>query len=403
MQIQRLLALSLALAVAACGDRAQTVSTFVVDTLPGGVPRTMSSAPMEPGRWQLELLREVQPAADAPGELMEPQSLAIADDGSVIVADTRPAVIKVFGPDGSYQRSFGREGAGPGEFRVAWIALRGDTLVVQDPTNSRATLFNWRDGTVLRSQPTACCFWVPIDVDGSRRAWLRLMAPLPDTTVPFGQGFIRLSLAGGATDTVFAYERRDLPKQATWALRVGGQTRLSMPVPFTPQVHWTVDPAGGLLSGWSGEYSIRVSRNGQDSVAVFGRRWTPQRVESAEQNRVYETIVKQLSSAGQGLDEISVRNSFDKAAMPSTRPAYDFIHADDAGRRWVRYSSGDSTRASFDLFDPQGRWLDSVAVPASQWMSQAWAPADFGRDAVAISVEGEDGRPLIRVFAIRRR
>lgn len=391
------------LTFAACGEPATRSADVVVDTLPGGIPRTMSSAPLEAGRWTLELAREIQPAEEDEGELLNPQSLALATDGSVLVAESRPSVIKVYGPDGAYLRSIGGDGAGPGEFRVAWIAVRGDTLVVQDPMNARATIFDWREGRLLRSVSTTCCYWSPIDVDGSGRAWLRQMAPLPDSSRSYGQAFIRLPLVGGPSDTVFAYERAGLPESPSWTLRMGGQARMSMPVPLTPQAHWIVEPTGGLLTGWSGEYSLRVSRDGRDSVAVFGRRWTAPPVSSAEQDRLYDAAVASVAGNNPQWDAVSVAASFERGLMPSQRPSFEFLHADEAGRRWVRLSQPDTTRVAFDVFDAEGRWLDSLSVPRAQWTATPWAPSDFGAREVAIATEGDDGRPLIRVFAIRRR
>lgn len=389
--------------IAACGRSDALSSAVVIDTLPGGIPRTISSAPLEPGRWSLEVAREIQPAVDAPGELMRPQSLAVAEDGSVIVAESRPSQLNVYGPDGMFVRSIGREGSGPGEFQAAFIAVRGDTLIVQDPSNARLTLIDWRRGTTLATQLSTCCYWSAVDVDRDGRAWLRMMSPLPDSSVPYGQGYIRQPMAGGPSDTAFVYERAGLPRANPWVLRVGTQTRLSTSVPLAPQAHFVVEPRGYVLTGWSGEYSLRVSRTGRDTVAVFGRQWTAGSVSPAEKDRLYEATVKRVAEPGEQWNEVAVRNSFDKALIPSVRPAYEYLHADEAGRRWVRLSDADSSRVRFDLFDAEGRWLDSLGVARAEWLENPWGPSDFGANEVAIAVEGQDGRPLIRVFAIRRR
>jgi hypothetical protein len=42
-------------AVAACGAGGGTEARVTVDTLPGGVVRTMSSSPVDSGRWSLVL------------------------------------------------------------------------------------------------------------------------------------------------------------------------------------------------------------------------------------------------------------------------------------------------------------------------------------------------------------
>ncbi|MDX1591285.1 MAG: 6-bladed beta-propeller, partial [Balneolaceae bacterium] len=45
------------------------------------------------------------------------RSIAVDDQGRVFIADSEQEMIQVFGPDGGYLQSVGREGDGPGEFR----------------------------------------------------------------------------------------------------------------------------------------------------------------------------------------------------------------------------------------------------------------------------------------------
>jgi hypothetical protein len=93
------LAIVVALVVGvACGqsDRAgRTIRLVQLDTLPNGVVRTISSAPIEPGQWQLALLHTVQPAEGQRGELLQPQELALRDDGTLLVSESGDAQVKV--------------------------------------------------------------------------------------------------------------------------------------------------------------------------------------------------------------------------------------------------------------------------------------------------------------------
>lgn len=393
----------IAMLAAACGGPDAGSVAVVVDTLPGGIPRTVTAAPIESGRWSLEPVRDVGQGAEGPAELLDPASVAIADDGSVLVAERRPAQIKVYDPSGAFVRAIGRDGAGPGEFGAALLAVRGETLFVQDPGNGRASTIAWRTGEFLDARRTACCYYAGVDIDAERRAWLRMMAPLPDSGIVHGQGFIRVRLDGGATDTAFAYERPGLPAPEPWQFRSAGELQFTTPVPLSPRAHFIVEPAGGLLSGWSAEYSLRVSRTGRDTVALFGRRWTPATVSGAEKDALVEDAVRRFTSPGSPYPAAALRAAFEGARIPDRRPAYDFLHADEEGRRWVRLSDADTGRVHFDLFDRDGRWLDALEVPAALWPRQPDAPIDFGRREVAVAGEAADGRPVIRVFAIRRR
>lgn len=69
-------------------------------------------------------------------------------NGEIAVADRGSNQVRYFGPDGTFRRTFGREGSGPGEFRNMSRLIRfGDTLAVHDGRNGRLTLF--RGDTLL--------------------------------------------------------------------------------------------------------------------------------------------------------------------------------------------------------------------------------------------------------------
>lgn len=392
-----------ALLLVACGGEGSGDATVTVDTLPGGIPRTMSSAPTAPGSLALVPLRDIQPEPDSPAEILNPQSVAIADDGSVLVAEQGQGQIKVFGPDGSYQRTIGRRGSGPNEYQVAFVAVKGDTLLVQDPQGSRFSRVLWRSGEFVDQLVSACCYWTNINVDADGHAWIYGISQAPDSTFPHSQNFLRIPVSAGPVDTLWAYERKDIPRPPYWEIRQGGRLQMMMAIPFQPRVHFVPDPAGRLLTGWSGEYSIRESRDGRDTVALFGRAWTPEPVAADEkQDLVNEMIRRQLEGNRTGPDEATYRNAYDPSLIPNTRPAYSTIHVDRSGRRWVELALADTSQIAFDVFGRNGRWLDTVRLPRAQWPQTSYRTA-WGRNAVAVAMEDEDGLPLVRVFAIEER
>lgn len=391
----------------ACGDVSAASKYVQVDTLPGGVPRTLTSEPIESGQWRLERARDIQPAELDSAELLEPRDIAIADDGSVLVVDARPTVIKVYDPNGRHVRSIGREGSGPGEFRSAFIAVRGDTLVVQDPQNSRATTFDWRTGAMLSERRTACCYFSPIGIDGEGRAIARSINRPPDSTLKNAQGFVRFPVNARTADTMFVVERQNTTEGKPWLIRetIGGRSlvRMAVGVPLQPRAHYAVDPTGGFVTGWSGDYTLRVTRDGRDTVSLFGRAYTAEPVTGAEKQRIVEERVAEMREGNRdGPSEDVLRASFDPSLIPDTRPAYDVFAIDAAGRRWVRLPSSDTSTVRFDLFDREGRWLDVIQVPRSVWPRTVYASVAWGRSEAAVILEGEDARPLVRVYRIVR-
>ncbi|MCB9464945.1 MAG: NHL repeat-containing protein [Candidatus Eisenbacteria bacterium] len=73
--------------------------------------------------------------------------------GRLYVLDNGNSRVQVFSPDGTFLRSFGSEGKGPGEFnlpRQIAVNAKGE-VAVQDVGNQRVSIFG-PDGTLLRDQ-----------------------------------------------------------------------------------------------------------------------------------------------------------------------------------------------------------------------------------------------------------
>src|SRR5512132_2143188 len=73
----------------------------------------------------------------AEGVLRFPQAVAIGPDGSVYVADQGSHMVQVFGPAGAFRREVGMAGSKPGQLgAVGAIAVAGDgSLLVADGSN----------------------------------------------------------------------------------------------------------------------------------------------------------------------------------------------------------------------------------------------------------------------------
>ncbi len=392
--------LSLGIVVlAACGAGRSADRGVAVDTLPGGIVRTISSSPADSAQWSLVLDHTVQPAEGEPGELMEPRDIALTESGLLLVAESNPQQVKVYDSSGRYLRSIGRQGEGPGEFKAAYIAVHGDTLVVQDPRATRASSFLVSTGTFIGSRPTACCFYFPLAIDGTGRA-VAYTALAPDSTADPSQGFVRFTMTGSSLDTVRIPER---PKAVGWTVRQGDRVNFTRLVPLTPRDLHAIDRRGDFITGWNAEYALRTTRTGSDTIAIFGRIFTRDPVSPSEKQAIVDGLIAGDVAGGGSVPEELLRQAFDPEMIPDHRPAFEAISTDMLGRRWIRVSTRDTTVARFDLFDPGGRWLDQVDVAAAAWARSIWQPPAFARDRVAVMSDDEAGRPLVHIYRIERK
>lgn len=107
-----------------------------------------------PAVWRVEAKPVMATAgADATeeAELLNVRGAIRLASGHVVVANGKPVGLKVFAPNGSFLRTIGRSGGGPGEFRHAVDVYRwpGDTIHAVSSSGARHALFRL-DGTLVR-------------------------------------------------------------------------------------------------------------------------------------------------------------------------------------------------------------------------------------------------------------
>lgn len=389
--------------LAGCGSRQAPAATARVDTLPSGTLLVTSDGPTgwrdSSRAWQVVETLRIQPPEGSPGELVEPFTLAADGAGRIYVADQKPVVIKVFDTAGVLARTIGREGAGPGEFQVAFIALNGPNLVVQDPSQSRASVFD-TSGSFVRSWTSSCCIWGDIAVDTAGRISIPTMVT-PDSGKPRrGQAYSRYRVDGGLIDTLFVPERSEEGK--VWRFTRGPSTRptgmMMMSVPYAASMTSSQHPAGGFVRGWTGEYRIVRSPLGEDSSMVMTRPWTADPIPEAMRLAQVEQAVR---NAKDMVGEAAAREAARLSDIPTLAPAYQSLRVDLDGNVWARRLVGsDSTRTLYDVFAPDGAWLGPVVVPVAL---PRWGALFFGHGVIYSAVEDADGRPAIVRLELRRK
>lgn len=388
-----------AVALAGCGRSEAAVTTAAYDTLPGGAVSVSTAEPVgwKAGRYALvETLRIAPPDGEA-GELLQPTQLAVDEWGRIYVADRTPSVIKVYERDGRFLRTIGREGEGPGEFRVAFIDVRGGVLMVHDPQVSRTSVFD-TSGTFVRSWPSACCYWSQVRIDRDLRLYVPTMGG--DSTYARWRHYVRYDVNGTLVDTV-RVPPGPVSEEKVWMVRGGsGRNNFSMStvVPYSPRQLDALHPDGGFVLGWSGEYRLVRSPGGRDTTRLYGRPWTPEPLGDSLKQK---TLERMIANFAKQYGEAKVREAFNPGDMPATLPAYRTFAVGQDGATWVFRGAGEDDEeegTTFDVFAPDGAWRGTVTSPVAigQWGAR-W----FGADEVVAAIEDEDGRPAVVRLALR--
>lgn len=135
---------------------------------------------------------------------------AINSDGEIVVANAGTAELRFFDRDGTFLRSVGRRGEGPGEFvALASLFLRGDSLVAHDRRSWRFTVFD-PTGEFIGMTPPGGLF-LGLLGDGTLIGYDVTTREMPEPgSVTRSRGILlRYEPDGTASDTIATLEMND--------------------------------------------------------------------------------------------------------------------------------------------------------------------------------------------------
>lgn len=348
------LLLTALLSAGGCADGVQAgvdPHSFSVDTV-GGIVRmhTSGSAPV----WSAEPLVRLGSLEGGPQEFGSVRSVVADGDGNLYVADGQAREIRVFAPDGRHLRSFGREGAGPGEFRnLVSLAWAGDLLAANDPANARIQLFTG-DGEV-REKWSASATTGPPQVLRLRPAGVEEFYAL--VPVPRGErlesGFVRHTRAGAA-DTLLAPSPPAGVQRGMVCRHSDGWLR-SFSFPSRPQLVYTFAPATRVASGWTESYAVSLLDAAGDTASVMSWARQPLPLDDAKWEEETEPYREMRERSPGATCEPSAPE------RPAHRSAFRELLFDDEGRLWVESST--ESGFAWDVFSTAGEWIGTLHLP----------------------------------------
>lgn len=344
--------------------------TIVVRTLSGGVWGTEATLVPEVAIGQL----------DGPEEYLFGRltSIAVDDDRKVYVFDDQAQHVRVYDSEGIYLETLGGRGEGPGEFTRAesMAVLQDGRLVVRDPGNLRVQVFGpgagdrdewpYLSGNFYTTRP------LYTDVLGRIFLFARIRTGSGDLVMHI----VVMGPDGAPVDTLPEPSSDfDPPRVRAESTDEDGNTSsVSSVVPFSPFFSWSVHSSGHFLTGLSGEYRIDLARD--DGVLRIERQSTPIPVSDAERDHERESTVRMIRLSIPGWN-------WDGPSIPRHKPVFKGLLSGRDGRIWVWLSTEaysvenddynpdnpfsepvswiEPTR--YDVFESDGTYLGAVATP----------------------------------------
>jgi hypothetical protein len=382
-----LLALASTFALGACGGDSRGAPEVgnTMDTT-GAFPVFYARTPA--AQWRAELESELGAEPDGGSAFGGVRSVALAPSGTIAVLDHRTPQILAFTADGTPNGSWGRAGAGPGEYRRPYsVAFLGDSLLLFDPGLSRITLFD------------------------HQRRWLREWTTPPNT----GGGFVRLYQNPAGSAWVFATRIVSGGLERVFIRYPASGSLDTLPIPsYEPPADASArcNSPDGSISFYSAPFAgtlLSTPLHNAERVAAISTAYrlaflTP----AGDTARVIErplaaTVVTDSTWTAEVAKWTEFRQRIPTAqcsresfARPATMPILHGMFSDDSSRLWVEAHGADGVR--YDVFTPSGEFVASVSgLPASD----GTVPSVLG-NRIAVVVADSVGEQRVRVYRIRQ-
>ena len=317
------------------------------------------------------------------------RSVAVLPDGRFAVADAQAEEVRLFASDGQHLHTFGGEGEGPGELKgMQGAHVHNGMLRVAEQANARLSVFHPDTGFV-RTFPLrlhSYSFWGPWDaaVDSVGRTFVA-------SSGQYGEGrfwnMVRVyDTAMVQLDSIPYHDYTDAPMQdevpGAWRITLGNSGFSWAPVPFYARPHEVLAPTGEFWSTKGGSPHLEVARwtpAGDTSLVLTSLRLAD-RVTSAERDSAMSELRNRLA------ERTGSPPGLDPSRVPATKPTVYGLFLDDRGRPWVRISPPTANTTDYDVFDRDGRHVETVSMP---FRVDGWVPPVVRGDTVWAVVTDE--------------
>lgn len=317
------------------------------------------------------------------------------DGGGVVVVSSGTQAVLAFSREGRFERTFGRKGEGPGEFRFLSGLWRFDdsTLMVSDNQKARVTLFSHtldNARSVALQSATGVRWPAVVGVAGGSivaingQAFERGQMGVGAVRPPYQ--FLRYSTGGVLRDTIMVVAGREfyVPPDNT--------ARPTRATPLGADVLFAASDSGLFLLSTDGGRLTRVRQHNREelfaSLPMVRQRITAADVARYKAAQRADAVTPAQQRAVSLLDEIP---------FPQYFPTADGLLVDGTGAVWARRVAAQSSeRATWERVSRDGRTQCTAHIPTSMRLLDADAERVLG------VMTDRDGEESIVIYTINR-
>jgi len=279
--------------------------------------------------------------------------IAVADNGTLFMADRSEAVIHVYNGSGIYQTSVGRRGEGPGEFQtIVQPEVSDGSFFVLDLDQQRVSVFDAEnysfrrsfslgDKEGIRGRPMSMellpeerilALYRASERDGNRLKRSEISAILDHEGEVISSGFVTLT------------ENNRLLVESNGIFQI-------FSMPFLGQNLIDVTENGEIVTGFTDRFLLHyLTLNGDTLRSIY-----------------HATTPPPLDRTGliNNVDNASIRSELSSMDLPDTRQAFNSLKVDDEYRLWISSPTADTDVNDWRVLSNNGEKMAQFSQPAS--------------------------------------
>ena len=345
--------------------------------------------------WKISQEPSVVIGGEGGGEtevLYRVSSARVLADGAILISNSGTHELRVYESSGDLRHTFGREGAGPGEF-AAFSAMRvldrrGDTIFVADQGNRRIQAFDLTGRFLWVMSPAVIPGYGRSSIFGrfTKGGWSSLM---PVVSGRFGGSpgdLIEMSYAFSVYDSTLesAQQIATAPARPRMVNSLGGGAIHYPFVPLTPEPVYAVAGDRLILSA-SGDPEVKVFGSDGRLQSVF--RWSADRTSVDEiWDRYRQAFLEDVRSDRRPAYERFLADR--RLPLPRQIPAVESILVDAMDHVWVaRFRLPWISERVWHVLAPDGEWVGNISTPADVTVFEIGEDYLLGKHSDELGVE----------------